>query len=386
MVSADRTMIPMVTVIIPTYNREKTIGRAIDSILNQTYKDIEIIVIDDGSSDGTIEVLKKYGEKVRVLTQSHRGANAARNKGIENANGKYIAFLDSDDEWLEDKIHKQIEYMTLNNKQVCFCPYKLIDSDERYIPSDYINTDKYEVNIAEVLANGNVIGTPTLILEKSVLDKVGGFDEQMKSLQDYELAIRISKNYEIGYIPEILVNAYRMNVSITNNESAYADSIGKIMKNHGDYVNKEKLIQSVLKYYKRINSGSLTTEYVSKLAQLADTELIINEYNKSCEAEKQYVEFINDNKKKGIYVFGTGKISKKITDELIKLDVKIRGFAISNVNGNEHFYGYEVNNILDVDRSYPIVVAVGQNLQPEIKNLLEKNNFKNYCMVPYLMS
>lgn len=104
----------LVSVVIPVYNRADTIKRAVESVLEQTYKNVEIIIIDDGSTDGTIDQLKELEQmesSIRVFKQDHKGANAARNLGIEKARGGFIAFQDSDDEWLPSKLEKQICYI-----------------------------------------------------------------------------------------------------------------------------------------------------------------------------------------------------------------------------------------------------------------------------------
>src|SRR5690349_3602213 len=105
---------PKVSVIIPTYNRAQFIARAVDSVLEQTYKDFEIIVIDDGSSDNTQEILKAYEGKIRYVYQQNKGISAARNRGIQEAKGEYIAFLDSDDVWKPEKLSVQVAILDVN--------------------------------------------------------------------------------------------------------------------------------------------------------------------------------------------------------------------------------------------------------------------------------
>ena len=117
----------LVSVVIPVYNREDTIQRAVDSVLNQTYSNIEVLVVDDGSKDNSLEMLKKYhnDNRVKIFCQEfNQGANAARNRGIREAKGEYIAFHDSDDEWLPDKLEKQIKRMEYGDFHVSFCAFK----------------------------------------------------------------------------------------------------------------------------------------------------------------------------------------------------------------------------------------------------------------------
>ena len=111
---------PKVSVIIPTYNRSKYVTKAIDSVLAQTYRDFEIIVVDDGSTDNTKEVLKPYTDRIKYLYQENTGVSAARNAGIRAAGGQWIAFLDSDDEWLPEKLSIQMDYLSRHNEIVAF--------------------------------------------------------------------------------------------------------------------------------------------------------------------------------------------------------------------------------------------------------------------------
>ena len=144
---------PLVSVVIPVYNRMDTIERSINSVLNQTYKNIEIIVIDDGSIDDTLKIIEHLSiSDIKVLKQNHGGANAARNLGISAAKGEFIAFQDSDDEWLPDKLEKQITYMLEGGYEACYCPFFLYEkkSNGVFFP-DYQNKQKYEEDLLEVL-------------------------------------------------------------------------------------------------------------------------------------------------------------------------------------------------------------------------------------------
>ena len=114
---------PLVSVIIPTYNRADTIGEAIDSVIEQTYSEIEIIVIDDGSRDNTSQILENYGDKIRVVHQANSGVSASRNRGIKIAVGEFLAFLDSDDLWLPTKLSRQIDMLKRTDSSIpcCIC-------------------------------------------------------------------------------------------------------------------------------------------------------------------------------------------------------------------------------------------------------------------------
>ena len=140
----------LVSVIIPLYNRENTIRRAVDSILNQTYTNIEVLVVDDGSIDHSVQMLDKYidDDRVKVFCQKqNRGANAARNRGIREAKGEYIAFHDSDDAWVPDKLEKQLKCMETENYDVCFSSFKRFFTNSSQIVPDISVHDEYSADI-----------------------------------------------------------------------------------------------------------------------------------------------------------------------------------------------------------------------------------------------
>lgn len=204
-----------ISAVIPAYNREKTIRRCIDSVVNQTVQPYEIIVVDDGSSDGTLEILEKeYSDKVRLIRQNHRGAQAARNLGILNAEGDYIAFLDSDDEWLPDKLELQIKVLQKNRDAVIYGDYYVQTDWAGQAPKVYKSTIKRtkagtrkicRVNgksgyiYDEILRNSYCL-FPMILTSKSNLIGIGLLDENVPSFQEWDTAIRLAKKCEFVYI------------------------------------------------------------------------------------------------------------------------------------------------------------------------------------------
>ena len=180
----------MVSVIIPTYNRESTIKKSIDSVLQQTYKDLELIIVDDGSTDNTGQIINGYQDSRLhyIKAEKRGGANKARNIGIVNAKGEYIAFQDSDDIWEKDKLEKQVRVLQ-ENKQIdgVFCRHMYYFANGKMIstPNKKFTKDLLQEKLKETLARGNVIGTPTLIVRKSCFDKIGMFDEMLPRFQDW---------------------------------------------------------------------------------------------------------------------------------------------------------------------------------------------------------
>ena len=199
---------PTVSVIIPTYNRAHLVGRAIRSVLNQTYQDFELIVVDDGSTDNTEEVVKGFNDdRIRYICHDeNKGGSAARNTGIKIALGEYIAFLDSDDEWLPEKLRRQIGTLQKLSKEwagVC-TGFWLIDGGSviKYTPPLPRNL------FTELLSRCFLYSGSTLLIRKVLLDEIGGFDEALPRHQDWDLLLRISKTHKLAVIREPLVRIY----------------------------------------------------------------------------------------------------------------------------------------------------------------------------------
>lgn len=235
--------IPTVSVVIPTYNRAHLVGRAIQSVLNQTYQDFEIIVVDDGSTDNTEEVVKSFNDpRIRYIRHDqNRGGSAARNTGIKMARGEYIAFQDSDDEWLPEKLEKQMRVFENAPAEVgvVYTGFWRIEGDRRtYIPSDKIS--QKEGNIQGELLKGNFVTTQATVLKKECFEKAGMFDQRLPRFQDWELFIRISKYYEFKCIDEPLVISYFTPISISSNQRAQVEAYGLILEKHYQDIAKSR--------------------------------------------------------------------------------------------------------------------------------------------------
>ncbi|HEV3483139.1 MAG TPA: glycosyltransferase [Candidatus Acidoferrales bacterium] len=190
---------PLVSAIIPTYNRAHIVCEAVDSILAQTYPHIEVIVVDDGSKDDTLARLQRYGDRIRVVTQANAGPAAARNRGIAAARGDLIAFLDSDDIWLPTKIERQVALMQRAGASVpcCLCNImmKWNSGDRTSFDIAWLRPSAEEglwLNVDEVLVTRFVLFNQGIMIRREVLDKIGGFDESIRYLEDYEFPLRLS--------------------------------------------------------------------------------------------------------------------------------------------------------------------------------------------------
>lgn len=199
-----------VSVIIPTYNSAHFIVEAVDSVLAQTFTDFEVLVIDDGSKDNTKELLaEKYGDSIQYFYKDNGGVSKARNFGIEKAKGKYVAFLDSDDAWITEKLEKQISALEKNlENKACYSSFYLCD--ENLNPTGINPSERKADVLTDLLLIGNVVATPsTVIAEKELFQQVGGFDYELSQCADWEMWIRLATKTEFIYIDEPLLK-YRI--------------------------------------------------------------------------------------------------------------------------------------------------------------------------------
>jgi glycosyltransferase involved in cell wall biosynthesis len=204
---------PTVSVIIPTYNRANLIEKAIRNVLNQTYQDFEIIVIDDGSTDNTREIIRSFNDKrVKYIKKykKNKGISVARNVGIKMARGKYFALLDSDDEWLPEKLDKQIKILQDGSSELGVVYSNLCYIDENGKNMNKLRNPKKEGYIYEDLLGENYVGPPsTLLIRKECFHKVGLFDNLLNAMEDWDMWIRIAKYYRFSLIKIPLVK-YRL--------------------------------------------------------------------------------------------------------------------------------------------------------------------------------
>lgn len=203
---------PRVSVVIPIYNAASTVARAIDSVLRQTLQDFEIIVVDDGSTDDVQQVLERYGDRVFYIYQEHRGCSAARNRGISEARGEYIAFLDADDWWLPAKLEKQVEALSLDaTVGLVHAGYYLCGVDGRILRAihPWPGNDPGS-NVFDQLLFRQFIGSPTFVMVRTAIcQELGGFDESMAGGEDWDLWLRLALRCKVAYINEPLA-CYQM--------------------------------------------------------------------------------------------------------------------------------------------------------------------------------
>ncbi|MCX6112518.1 MAG: glycosyltransferase [Proteobacteria bacterium] len=245
----------LVNVIIPTYNRGHLLDRSIKSVLDQSYKNIELIVIDDGSIDNTrslVEEFTKKDKRVKYFYIDNSGVSSARNHGINNSNGELLAFLDSDDEWLPEKLKKQVD---LYIKE----PYQLCHSDEIWIRNGIrINQmKKHEKSGGDIFLKCLplcCISPSAAIVTRGLIDEVGMFDEDLEICEDYDLWLRVTARYPVSFIDEPLIIKY----------GGHKDQLSN--RSWGNDTYRVRALQKIIK------SGTISGEKLSTAIEMLKTK------------------------------------------------------------------------------------------------------------------
>ncbi len=221
-------LVDKISVIIPSYNRGHSIIQSLNSVLEQTYHNLEILVIDDCSTDNTESLISKIeDDRVKYIKLKERkGASFSRNVGIKYATGKYITFQDSDDIYHKDKIEKQYKNLIKKNSEIDFCRVCLNfnSSFKAIFPREYQEKKIRRRKILEELCNGNFISTQSLLISNSLI-KNTLFDLKFSRLQDYDLILRLLPNRKVSYTKEVLIDLYRKNDSISSDVKKLNESL-----------------------------------------------------------------------------------------------------------------------------------------------------------------
>lgn len=272
-----------VSVIMPTYDRAHLLGRSIPSVLNQTYQDFELIVVDDGSTDNTRDMVAQFhDERLRYAWhETNRGVSAARNTGVRMATGTYVAFNDSDDEWMAHKLDRQMEvFGTVDAKVgvVYSDMWNIVNGrGERYraphiMPKDGIVYDKG-------LACQTGCYMVTAMVRRQCFEKVGMFDEELRALEDAEFFMRVSKYYHFYHIAEPLVKRFVTAGSLEKNAEGIARAQEHILAKHHQDITREV---KVLVYYHVDMAMGLFGSSVSKVASRHIAEGVGRDFPNAC--------------------------------------------------------------------------------------------------------
>ena len=206
---------PLVSVIMGTYNRVKFLREAIDSVLNQTYRNIEFIVVDDASTDDTVKFVESYGDRIRLVRRTKNSGicGATKNDGMKAARGKYFAFQDSDDEWYPQKIEKQVAFMEAHPEvPLCHTYCEVIDGESRTLRVRHENRLPPTGRQFSELLRHCYITIGTIMIRRELADEIGGFAEDALwgcASEDHHFFLRVARRYPIGLVPEVLAR-YRV--------------------------------------------------------------------------------------------------------------------------------------------------------------------------------
>ncbi|VAX38260.1 hypothetical protein MNBD_UNCLBAC01-2037 [hydrothermal vent metagenome] len=230
-------MNPTISVIISTYNRAPLLKRAISSVLVQTFQNFELIIVNNASVDNTEEVVQFFDDsRIRyVCHDKNKGGPAARNTGIKLAVGKYFAFLDDDDKWLPKKLSKQVKKMDASSEKVglVYVGTEIVDNKTQKTLRSY--EPQFKGNVYKYLLVRTILGSvSSVLIRKECFGKVGLFDEELSSCQDWDMWLRISQEYEFDFVPEFLVKIYMHDVQISNNLAALIPGRTRMVQKHKD--------------------------------------------------------------------------------------------------------------------------------------------------------
>lgn len=249
-------MNPKISVIIPTYNRADLLPRAINSVLNQTFQDFELIIVDDGSTDNTKQVVQEFQNKdsrIKYIWQENSGGPAGpRNIGIRHSEGEYIAFLDSDDEWLLEKLEKQLKlFKNSKKKNLGFVGCNALIVNEKTGIKKKYNTPTYhndEIFFKKLLENNFIYSVGSLMIRKEVFNNIGLYDESLTTGEDWDLILRIAQKYSFDFIPKSLfIHHFHSSASLTNNVSVviWDKNLRRILEKHKEYYLAHPKVYSV---------------------------------------------------------------------------------------------------------------------------------------------
>lgn len=400
-----------VSVIMPTYNRADIMMRAVSSVLNQTYTNLELIIVDDSSQDNTEQIIQALEDKriIYIKNSRNRGGNYSRNRGVEIANGEYIAFQDSDDYWEKRKLEIQMARILRAEPQVgmicCgfFRHWGVETGEIEYFPSGDVQTCIEKGETLKRLLIGNFITTPCMLLRKSAIKAIGGFDESLPRLQDWEFAIRTAEKYEIEFVEEALLEQYISDNSISTDELKYVDASCRILRKHGDLFRQYGMIPykilRLLEYGIRKGIGSETYQMVKEqLPECFQTA----EGGISADIAKEYYTTVYDitqsrNKFKGYYsllnkwiklknytdrgleryliekgylnvaIYGFGEIGKRLYEELKNSSVNVN-YAIERSKKG----AYEELPIYNMEDKLEITDIVIVTIVAEVENIIRE--------------
>ena len=267
-----------VSIVLPTYNRAYCLKDAVTSVLQQTYTSFELILVDDGSTDGTQELIAGFSDpRIRYFkTSLNQGAAAARNYGIRQVQSRYLAFQDSDDKWHPDKLEKQMKALDEAGEKAGFCyheiSYDMGENKSYILPARELEPEKKTGNIYKQLLWDNLVDCPSILVKMNCIQKVGAFDEQLKALEDYDLALRLARSYEAVFVDEVLLDsAYTpsgVSLQATNYLTASCLLVQKYKQDYLATNSFDHRLEIILRDAERVGLKNEYVAFLEKIMQL----------------------------------------------------------------------------------------------------------------------
>lgn len=333
----------LISVIMPTYNRGYMIKDAINSVINQTYKNWELIIVDDGSYDNTEDIIKSIHDSriIYIKNKTQKGANYARNVGSENAKGIFLAFLDSDNYWEPNMLETLAKDLHQKpDAALSFCKVEAQKGEKYEVPAQDLCMDR----LREYLCYKNAIDTNTVLIKKSIFEKVGLFDPAMPRMQDWELFFRIIvvNNYPASYIPEVLVHNIVQADSISYSDEKYVEAGILFLEKHYRCLDAKSVAERLYRIFEK-KEKEIDKERMVSLAKNCESEFgyqfvyelleIMSFQSKMYETlmkwkveeygRKKFADYCCKWKEKKIAIYGLGKWGELIYQELISQQIKI---------------------------------------------------------------
>jgi len=235
---------PEVSVIIPSYNSAKYLTDAVSSVLSQTFRDFEVLIIDDGSTDDTAGAISRYGQQVRYIRQLNAGVAAARNRGIQESSGRYVAFLDADDTWHQDKLEAQVKALRENpGYRACYTAFIVVNPD--LTPLNVARSRRRAAALEDLLLRGNVIGSIcSVICERSLFETTGDFDPTLSQCADWDMWVRMAALTEFLYLDVPLVTYRQHATNMSRNASLLEKDSLQVLRKGFDMTHLESSLRS----------------------------------------------------------------------------------------------------------------------------------------------
>ncbi len=372
---------PLFSIIIPTYNRERVIGQTVQSVLNQTDQDFEIIIVDDGSEDDTKSVLVNFhSDKIKYYYQQNQGAQVARNYGLSKATGKYVCFLDSDDLLMPAFLEEMLPEFEDEEVGCVYCTkgYKKESGEVILASKRYLSGWVYK----EALSQLYIASPSFMLIRRTCIDDIGEWDVDFPACQDDDYCLRIAQKYKFKYVPKLLALYREVYIG---SENRICNSSPKLA------LGRWLLVRKFRKDILRLCGPKVLTEHYWDCALSFRSNDMKDECGEAIRAAEEVYgskedmewDFIGNLKAflcdNNFYCYGAGDIGGRIVKFLKELGIECNGFIVSRRTGKDDSYiNYPVFSVGEFnDFNSKILVTTSEQLHDEIKNIIKEKKLKN---------